>query len=173
MSVAASTAIALGTAAAGATAGIYGANKAAGTAENANATTAASNAAAIAEQQRQDAQQKAEFDAQQSALANQWNAEQQIRAPYRAAGQQALVRLGDLIGTNFSPSSIPSTQPYQPATYTGPSSNGPTSIAAPMPTTQPMKMSAMLPQTSSPLMSPGARTVIDPTTGQPKMVLNQ
>lgn len=153
-------------------AGIYGANKASDASEAASQTQAAGNAAAIAEQQRQDAQQKSEFDAQQSAAKAQWDAEQQIRAPYRAAGQQALLRLGDLIGTHFDPSIIPSTQAYQPATYVGPSSNGPVSTPAPAPPPQTVKMGSMLPPPQGGMMSPGARQVVDPVTGQLKTVVN-
>lgn len=163
---------AIGASAASAASGIYGANKSSEANAAANATTSASNQAAIAEQQRQDAQSKSEFDAQQSAAKAQWDAEQQIRAPYRAAGQQALLRLGDLIGTHFDPSIIPSTQAYQPATYVGPSSNGPVTTPAPAPSPQTVKMGSMLPPPQGGTMSPGARQVVDPVTGQLKTVVN-
>lgn len=170
MSVAASTAVAIGMAAGTAGAGIYGAHKAGESADQANATTAASSAAAIEEQKRQDAQQKAQFDQQQAASKAQWDAEQQIRAPYRAAGQQALMRLGDLIGTHFDPSMM-QTPAYRPPMPNAPLTNpqNPPPFLAP----QTVKMGSLMPQQQgSGLMSPGARTIIDPTTGQTRVVGN-
>ena len=116
--------VALGIAAgvAGGAATAYGAHESSKATEQATATTAASNAAAIAEQQRQDAQQKAEFDAQQAALLNQWNAEQNIRAPYRAAGAAALGSLGDILGVNFNSSNSPSSTAPPAPTATAPAS---------------------------------------------------
>lgn len=152
---------AVGAGAAGA-ATIYGANKSSESNAAANATTAASSQAVIAEQQRQDAQQKEQFDQQQAASKAQWDAEQQIRAPYRAAGQQALLRLGDLIGTHFDPSMM------QAPTYT-PTAGSPPPFVAP----QTVKMGSLMPQQpTSGLMSPGARTIIDPSTGKPLVVGN-
>lgn len=182
---------------------IYGANKAAGSAEQANATTNAANANAITEQQKQDAQQKAQFDenlaeqkrqwdATQSFNAAQWNADQARRAPYRAAGAQALAHLGDLLGTKFDPGIIPTATPYTPAPFNGtgvPTTPAPTSSpssAAPFTTNAPMaaptnplpygtqptvKLSALMPPTSG-LQSPGARQVVDPVTGQVTTVTN-
>lgn len=98
-------AIAAGTAGA---AGIYGANKSSDTAQQGQKQQADANAAAIAEQQRQDAQQKQQFDAQQAAAKAQWDAEQNIRAPYRAAGSAALGSLGDILGVNFNSGNSPS-----------------------------------------------------------------
>lgn len=91
-------ALAAGTAGA---AGIYGANKSSETAQQGQKQQADANADAIAEQQRQDAIQKQEFDQQQAAAKAQWDAEQNIRAPYRAAGSAALGSLGDILGVNF------------------------------------------------------------------------
>ncbi len=126
------TAIA-GAAGAGATAAanIYGSHKQSEASAEANKTTAASNAAAIAEQQRQDAVQKQEFDAQQSAAKAQWDAQQAIRAPYRAAGASALGSLGDILGVNFNSGNSPSyASPAQP-TATGAPSGPSGSSAAP------------------------------------------
>lgn len=155
---------AIGASAATAGAGIYGANKSSQANEAANATTAASSAAAIEEQKRQDAQQKAQFDQQQTAAKAQWDAEQQIRAPYRAAGQQALLRLGDLIGTHFDPSMM------QAPAYVPPAGNQ--TQPPPFLSPQTVKMGSLMPQQAGGLMSPGARSIIDPTTGQRRVVVN-
>lgn len=146
-------------AAGGATA--YGASKMSGASETAGATSERANLAAIEEQKRQDAQQKAEFDAQQAQAKAQWDAEQQLRAPYRQAGLSALTKLGDLLGTKFDPSMM------QTPAYAPPSANPSMAQAPAVPT---MKMNALLPQGGP--MSPGARTVIDPTTGQSRVVVN-
>lgn len=91
-------AVAAGTAGA---ATVYGANKSSEATQQASQVQSQSNAAAIAEQQRQDDLQKQEFDQQQAAAKAQWDAEQNIRAPYRAAGASALGSLGDILGVNF------------------------------------------------------------------------
>lgn len=124
---------------AGATAGaqVYGAHKQAGAQREATAAQSQANAAAIAEQQRQDAMQKEEFDRQQAMAKAQWDAEQAIRAPYRAAGAQALSSLGDLLGTPFqlgvnaptyaapayTPPTLPSSSTAPTSTSTLPSAN--------------------------------------------------
>jgi hypothetical protein len=79
----------------------YGAHKQSEANQAATAASATSNAAALAEQQRQDAIQKQEFDQQQAALQKQWDAQQAIRAPYRQAGATALSQLGSILGMNF------------------------------------------------------------------------
>jgi len=91
-------AVAAGTAGA---ATVYGAHKAGEASDTAAATSAAANKAAIEEQQRQDAIQKQEFDQQQAAAKAQWDAQQQIRAPYRQAGSAALSSLGGILGVDF------------------------------------------------------------------------
>ncbi len=124
--------VALGIAAgvAGGAAQIYGAKKSSEASAEANKTTAASNAAAIAEQQRQDAVQKQEFDAQQAAAKAQWDAQQQIRAPYRAAGASALGSLGDILGVNFNSGNSPSyAAQAQPQSAVAPSGSGGSSAA--------------------------------------------
>lgn len=114
----------------GATAGAagiaYGAHESSQASEQATQATSQSNAAAIAEQQKEDAQQKAEFDAQQAALTNQWNAQQAIRAPYRAAGQTALSKVGDILGVNFNSGNSPSyAAPAAPTAATAPAAGTP------------------------------------------------
>jgi len=95
--------VALGIAAgvAGGAAQAYGAHKSAQASDTAAAASAKANADAIAEQQRQDAIQKQEFDQQQAAAKAQWDAQQQIRAPYRQAGSAALSSLGGILGVDF------------------------------------------------------------------------
>lgn len=157
--------VALGIAAgvAGGAATAYGASKASDSAAEANRTTAASNSAAIEEQKRQDAQQKAEFDQQQALAKQQWDAAQAIRAPYRQAGQVALGHLGDLLGVNFNPALIPQAQPFQATSYAGPSSSRTPQPLNPQPTAQPnqaqMQLRALMPQGQS--MSPGAVQIRD------------
>lgn len=92
----------------GGAAGIYGAHKVSQSTDKATAASIAGNNAAIAEQQRQDAEQKRQFDAQQSASKAQWDAQQQNLAPYRAASASALSSLGDLLGTHFDVPASPS-----------------------------------------------------------------
>jgi len=82
-------------------AGIYAAKKAGQANKEASQVTAQSNQAAIDEQKRQDAQQKEEFDAQQAMLAKQWDAQQALKAPYRAAGANALSSIGSILGVDF------------------------------------------------------------------------
>lgn len=152
MSVAASTAIALGVAAGTAGAGIYGAHKMGESADQANATSSAASMAAIEEQKRQDAQQKAEFDAQQAQAKAQWDAEQQIRAPYRQAGLSALTKLGDLLGTQFDPSMMqaPAYVPPAPNQPAAPSMGGNPAAANAR-----VKLNALLPQpANSPIRYP-------------------
>lgn len=97
---------------AGGSAAIYGANKMSDASEQSAQVSSKANADAIAEQQRQDAIQKQEFDQQQAQAKAQWDAEQattkaqwdaqqQIRAPYRQAGAAALSNLGGILGVDF------------------------------------------------------------------------
>ncbi len=156
------TTIALLTAAAAAGsagAGIYGAHKAGDANELATQTQAKSAADAIALQREQDAQTQKNFDTQQAASKAQWDAQQQIRAPYRAAGLQSLMRLGDLIGTHYDPAMMQAPA-YVPPTQ-GPSGalvppmanpNTPPPYRPPMPLT----MQALLPGSSfAPLKQQG------------------
>ena len=110
---------------AGGAATVYGAHKAGEASDTAAATSAASNKAAIEEQQRQDAIQKQEFDQQQAAAKAQWDAQQQIRAPYRQAGSAALSSLGGILGVDFgsggggAPSGAPPEASAAPVTTSG------------------------------------------------------
>lgn len=112
----------------GAIAGVYGAKKSSEATENASTLSKESSDKAIALQTSQDAETKREFDAQQSALQNQWNAEQSIKAPYRAVGQQALSNIGSLLGQNFAPAiaSASSAAPVLPSSATAPTSTATT-----------------------------------------------
>lgn len=95
---------AVGTAIAGVAAGIagiHGANKQAQATKESTAASVASNQAAIDEQKREDAITQANFDKTQAAQQAQWDAQQNIRAPYRQAGQAALSSLGDILGVSF------------------------------------------------------------------------
>lgn len=83
-------------------AGIYGAKKQGQASKEATAASTASNAAAIDEQKRQDAITQANFEKTLAAQQAQWDAQQNIRAPYRQAGSAALTSLGDMLGENFS-----------------------------------------------------------------------
>lgn len=186
---------AIGASAASAGAGIYGANKSSEANELASQTSAKASGDAITEQQKQDAQQKAQFDANlneqqrqwdatQTFNAAQWNADQARKAPYRAAGAQALVKLGDLLGTKFDPGIIPQATQYTPVPFNGtsaptaPAQTMTASSAAPFTANAPMaapaqtvKLASLMPQQNA-AMSPAARQVLDPATGQMKTVVN-
>ncbi len=92
----------LATSALGTGAQVYGSKEQADAAANANKTQQQANTNALTLAQQQQAQQYQEFQQQQTALQNQWNAQQAIRAPYRAAGVAALGNIGKILGTNFS-----------------------------------------------------------------------
>lgn len=123
--------VALGIAAgvAGGAAQIYGAHKQGEAATAANATQSQSNQQAIELQKQQIAQQqqqftqsqaqaKAQWDASQQFAQEQFNQQQALRAPYRAAGQAALSKLGDVLGMSFQGYQAPAA----PATQSFPGS---------------------------------------------------
>ncbi len=139
MSVATSTAIALGTAAAATATGIYGATKQADSAAAANTTTATANAAALKQAEAQQQMQYEEFNQQQALAKAQYDAQQQLRAPYRAAGANALSSLGGILGVNFGAGYTPAAPDATPSSTPVPLPNaaGDTTPTSPAPTTSP------------------------------------
>lgn len=109
---------ALGAGAMGAGA-IYGANKQSQSTDKAADLKATSDAAALNLARQQEATRKQEYDQQQAQLKAQYDAQQALRAPYRAAGANALSALGNLLGVDFG-------QGYTGPTPSTPSTFGPT-----------------------------------------------
>ncbi len=94
-------AVAIGLAAGGGIAGVYGAKKQAESAKVASSIQDKANTEAIALQKQQIAQEQAQFEAQQKFAEEQFNQQQALRGPYRQAGQAALGKLGDILGVSF------------------------------------------------------------------------
>lgn len=110
--------VAAGVGIATAVAGVYGAFTQSNSTDNAAALKAKADAAANALAQQQEATRKQEYDAQQLLLKQQWDATQQIRAPYRAAGANALSKLGGILGVDFGAgNTTPGPTPSTPATF--------------------------------------------------------
>ncbi len=114
-------AVAAGTAIAGA----YSAHKQSESTDNAAAIKAKSDAAALALATQQENTRKQEYDQQQALLKSQWDAQQQIRAPYRAAGANALSTIGNMLGVDFG------------SGYTGPTPSTPATFGQPTTPSQP------------------------------------
>ena len=158
------TAAAVGTAVAGglaAGASIYGAHEQSNTAQNAATLSAQANAAALKEAEAQNTQQYNVFNSQQAMLEAQFNAEQNVKAPYRAAGANALSALGGILGVNFgagyTPSSATATAPTAVPTGTTGTPAAPTSITASGNPTDPSAILAALQQNYASLkIAPGA-----------------
>lgn len=85
--------------------GLYGANKQMSANDRAAELQAQAMAAALKQQQDVEAERKREWDVQQQQSQAAWTAEQNRRAPYRQAGQNALVSLSQFAGLQ-APSSL-------------------------------------------------------------------
>lgn len=116
--------VAAGVGIATAIAGIYGAHTQSDSTDKAATLKAKSDADALALATQQEATRKQEYDANLVLQKQQWDAQQQIRAPYRAAGANALSALGGILGVDFG------------ANFTGPTPSTPSTFGTPSPTSR-------------------------------------
>lgn len=85
-------------------------------ADKASTLKARADADALALARQQEATRKEEYDKNLELQKQQWDAQQTIRAPYRAAGANALHKLGDILGVDFG-SGVTGPTPSTPGTF--------------------------------------------------------
>lgn len=142
--------VAAGVGIATAIAGIYGAHKSSESTDKASTIKAKSDADALALARQQEATRKQEYDDNLKLQQQQWDAQQNIRAPYRAAGANALHKLGDILGVDFG------------SGYTGPTPSTPSTFGQPTGTAGP---SPAFPNQTA--FNTGAQTIQDQITHLP------
>lgn len=121
------TAIA-GGAAAGAT--VYGAHKTASAATKAAGISAKGADQALAFEREQAAEDRRRYDQQQTMQRQQWDAEQQRRAPYRAAAASILSRRTGIPTEPYQPTFAPKTLGQLAGPQAGPRPSNPNTLGA-------------------------------------------